>query len=77
MGTAQYEVAWNVDFSSANYAYSVNCEKLSTDAPTTATMIVCNPFTQNAAYLHFALMCVNGTRSEAPRVTAIAFGDQA
>jgi hypothetical protein len=76
VGTAQYRVNWDVDFSSANYAYSINCEKLATDAPTTATMIVCNPFTQNAAYIDFALMCVNGTRTESSKVTVIAFGDQ-
>jgi len=76
IGTAQYRVNWDVDFSTANYAYAINCEKLATDAPTTATMIVCNPFTLNAGYIDFALMCVNGTRTESSKVVAIAFGDQ-
>jgi hypothetical protein len=76
VATAQYRVNWDVDFSSGNYAYSINCRKLDTDAPTTATMIVCNPFTVNAAYIDFALMCINGTRTEAPAVTVIGFGDQ-
>ena len=76
VGTAQYRVNWDVDFSSANYAYTMNCEKLATDAPTTATMIVCNPFTVAAGYIDFALMCVNGTRTESGKVVITAFGDQ-
>ena len=76
IGTAQYRVSWDVDFSSANYAYTMNCDKLATDAPTTATMIVCNTFTVAAGYMDFALMCVNGTRSETSKIAVTAFGDQ-
>jgi hypothetical protein len=76
VGTAQYRVNWDVDFSSANYAFTMNCDKLTTDAPTTATMIVCNTFTVAAGYMDFALMCVNGTRTESGKVVVTAFGDQ-
>ena len=76
IGTAQYRVNWDVDFSSANYAFTINCDKLATDAPTTATMIVCNTFTVAAGYMDFALMCVNGTRTESGKVVVTAFGDQ-
>ena len=76
IGTAQYRVNWDVDFSSANYAFTMNCDKLATDGPTTATMIICNTFTVAAGYMDFALMCVNGTRSETSKIAVTAFGDQ-
>ena len=74
--TVAYRVNWDVDFSSANYAYSMNCRKLDTDSPTTATMIVCNTYTVAAGYMDFALMCVNGTKTEPASVVVTAFGDQ-
>jgi hypothetical protein len=74
--TVAYRVNWDVDFSSANYAYTMNCRKLDTDSPTTATMIVCNTYTVNPGYIDFALMCVNGTKTEPASVVVTAFGDQ-
>jgi hypothetical protein len=76
IGTAQYRISWSTAFSSASYAYSMNCEKLTTAGPTTGTMIVCNTFTQATGYIDIALMCIDGTRTEPPKITATAFGDQ-